>query len=111
MRINSAPGRWCCKTLFGSLKAIFPDRRRGDRIFVRGTNSTSDKLTGNLGIAFEDTAIGDCCLAALFAEKSLKIILECCNTIGTFETCRRAVTTFALARITDVPCKQGHFRI
>jgi hypothetical protein len=54
---------------FESLKTIFPDRRRGDRIFVRGTTAASDELTGNLGIAVEDTSIGDCCLVAHFAKK------------------------------------------
>jgi hypothetical protein len=57
-----------CKTLFGSLKTIFPDRRRGDRIFVQGGTATSDELTGNPGIAIEDTSIGDGRLVAHFAK-------------------------------------------
>jgi len=48
---------------------------------VRGTTATSDELTGNFGSALEDTSIGDCRLVALFAEKSLKAILEFCNKI------------------------------
>jgi len=46
----------------------FPDRRRGDRIFVRGAIATNDELTGNLGIAGEDTSIGDCRLVAHFVK-------------------------------------------
>ena len=47
-----------------------------------GTAATSDELTGNFGSALEDTSIGDCRLVALFAEKSLRAILEFCNTIA-----------------------------
>jgi hypothetical protein len=41
---------------------------------VRGTTATSDELTGNFGSALEDTSIGDYCLIALFAKKTLKAI-------------------------------------
>jgi len=48
---------------------------------VRGATATNDELTGNFSSALEDTSIGDYRVVALFAEKSLKAILEFCNTI------------------------------
>jgi hypothetical protein len=40
-----------------------------------------------IGSALDDTSIGDYRLAALFVEKSLKAILEFCNTICHQRTC------------------------
>jgi hypothetical protein len=71
---TSASCRYCCKTLFGSLKTNFLGCGRSHRIIVWGTTATSDKLTRNFGTALEDTSIGDCRLVALFAEKSLQAI-------------------------------------
>jgi hypothetical protein len=50
-------------------------------MIVQGTTATNDELTGNFGSAPEDTSISDYRFVALFAEKSLKAILEFCNTI------------------------------
>lgn len=71
---TSELGRYCCKTLFGSLKTNFAGCGRGDRLIVRGTTATSDEFTGNFGSALEGTSIGDYRFVALLAEKSLKPI-------------------------------------
>src|SRR5512133_2033105 len=57
----------CCKSLFASLKTIFPGRRRDDRTIMWGTTSTSAQLTGNFAGAPEDTSIGDRRLVRLLA--------------------------------------------
>jgi hypothetical protein len=52
---------------------------------VWGTTATGDELIGNFGSALENTSIGDRCLVALFAEKSLKAIFGVLQQSGHFK--------------------------
>ena len=53
----SAPGRYCCKSLFALVIKNSPGRRRDFRVKMWGTSSPDDKLTGDLGNVIEAISI------------------------------------------------------
>jgi hypothetical protein len=53
----SAPGRYCCKSLFALLIKNSLGCRRDFRVKMWGTSSPDRKLTGDLGNAIESTEI------------------------------------------------------
>jgi hypothetical protein len=54
----SAPGRFCCKSLFALAIKISFGCTRDFRVKMWGTSSPEDKLTGDLGNVIEATSIG-----------------------------------------------------
>jgi len=55
-----------------------------------GNYAPCAKLTSDSGSGFEAALFGDCRLFRLSAEISRPAFWECCNTIGTKQTCKWA---------------------
>src|ERR1700730_6651668 len=56
--LRSAPGRFCCKSLFALVIKNSPGFRRDFRVKMWGTSSPDDKLAVDLGNVIEAIQIG-----------------------------------------------------
>src|SRR5262245_46071323 len=99
----SACGRLCCKSLFPLGTKNSPGCRRDFHVKMWGTSSPDDKLTGDLGNAFEAAEIGGRCGRIVFwRENYHRAISDFCNSIGTKRTCRRVPALSALRGKADI---------